>query len=64
LDTYAEEITATTPDYGGEDLIFAPSAPEFAGKVIRFGMSDGAVETLIAGERDWAVFAPSCGASE
>lgn len=64
LDTYAGEISTTTPDYGGEELVFAPSAPEFAGKVIRFGMSDGAVETFIAGERDWAVFAPSCGAPE
>lgn len=64
LDTYAGEITVTTPDYGGEELVFAPSAPKFAGKVIRFGMSDGVVETFIAGERDWAVFAPSCGASE
>ncbi|MFF3328362.1 hypothetical protein ACFYWX_02180 [Streptomyces sp. NPDC002888] len=64
LNTYADEITATTPDYGGEELVFAPSAPEFAGRVIRFGISDGAVETFIAGEHDWAVFAPSCGVPE
>ncbi|TQE36849.1 hypothetical protein Sipo8835_09275 [Streptomyces ipomoeae] len=64
LNTYAGEITATTPDYGGEELVFAPSAPEFSGRVIRFEISDSAVETFIAGERDWAVFAPSCGAPE
>ncbi|WP_326827150.1 hypothetical protein [Streptomyces sp. NBC_01751] len=64
LNTYAGEITAVTPDYGGEELVFAPSAPGFAGRVIRFEISDGAVETFIAGERDWAVFAPSCGGPE
>ncbi|MGW0793002.1 hypothetical protein ACWD04_33610 [Streptomyces sp. NPDC002911] len=64
LDTYRGEITSTTPDYGGEELIFAPAAPRFAGKVIRFQMSDGVVETFIAGERDWARFAPYCGGPE
>lgn len=64
LNTYADEITATTPDHGGEELVFAPSAAEFAGRVIRFEISEGAVETFIAGEPDWAVFAPSCGVPE
>ncbi|MET8080869.1 hypothetical protein [Streptomyces sp. NPDC005303] len=65
IDTYAGQITVVTPDYGGEELVFAPSAPEFAGKVIRFGISDGVVETFIAGERDWATFStPSCGVPE
>jgi hypothetical protein len=63
LNTYAGEIATVTPDYGGEELVFAPSGPEFSGKVIRFGMRDGIVETFIAGDRDWAVFAPSCGAA-
>ncbi|MFE9967509.1 cutinase family protein [Streptomyces sp. NPDC005525] len=61
LGTYAGEVTATTPDYGGEELVFAPVAPKFAGKVIVFSMSNGAVESFIAGERDWATFGPSCG---
>ncbi|MER5223818.1 hypothetical protein [Streptomyces flaveus] len=64
LNTYPGEITSTTPDYGGEELIFAPAAPEFAGKEIRFRMSDGVVETFIAGESDWAAFSPSCGVPE
>ncbi|MEU6868121.1 hypothetical protein ABZ924_33660 [Streptomyces sp. NPDC046876] len=64
LDTYAGEITATTPDYGGEELVFEPAAPEFKGKVIMFSMNNDAVEAFIAGERDWARFAPSCGVPE
>jgi hypothetical protein len=64
LNTYPGEVSSTTPDYGGEELIFTPEAPEFAGKVIRFEMSEGIVETFIAGERDWATFAPSCEAPE
>lgn len=64
LRTYAGEITATTPDYGGEELVFAPAAPKFAGRVIRFSMSDGVVESFIAGEREWAKIAPSCGGPE
>ncbi|GAA2656911.1 hypothetical protein [Streptomyces vastus] len=64
LNTYPGEITSTIPEYGGEELIFAPAAPEFAGKVIRFGMNNGVVDTFIAGESDWAVFAPSCGGPE
>ncbi|MFB6576879.1 hypothetical protein ACFCYC_05460 [Streptomyces sp. NPDC056402] len=64
LRTYGGEIAATTPDYGGEELVFAPVAPKFAGRVIRFSMSNGVVESFIAGEREWARIAPSCGGPE
>ncbi|MBB3075556.1 cutinase family protein [Streptomyces violarus] len=61
IETYAEEIEATTSVHGGEELVFAPAAPKFAGKVIVFGMVDGAVGLFIAGERDWATLTGPCG---
>lgn len=64
FDTYAGEITTTTTVDDNEELIFAPAAPKFAGKIIAFSMSNGTVESFMAGERDWATFGPSCGAPE
>ncbi|WP_405893117.1 cutinase family protein [Streptomyces sp. NBC_00104] len=61
METYAAEIEATTSVHGNEELVFAPAAPEFAGKVIAFGMVDGTVGLFIAGERDWATLTGPCG---
>ncbi len=61
LETYAGETT-TTADYGGENIIFAPVAPKFGGRIIMFDIIDGAVASFIAGERDFAT--GSCGASD
>ncbi|MFD0149533.1 cutinase family protein [Streptomyces sp. NPDC055721] len=59
--TYAGEIEATTSVHGNEELVFAPTAPKFAGRIIAFGMVDGAVGLFIAGERDWATLTGPCG---
>ncbi|WP_159062887.1 hypothetical protein [Streptomyces scabiei] len=61
LNTYAGEITANT-DYGNEKLVFAPTAPKFAGRVIVFDIFDGAVSSFIAGEPDYTT--GSCGAAD
>lgn len=61
MNTYAGEIEATTSVHGNEELVFAPTAPEFAGRVIVFGIVDGAVGLFIAGERDWATLSGPCG---
>lgn len=56
--TYAEEVSSTPVEGGLEELVFAPAAPEFAGKVIKFNMRNGKVEQFVSGQRDWATFAP------
>ncbi|MFD3809251.1 cutinase family protein [Streptomyces sp. NPDC058619] len=56
--TYAGEISSTFVDDGLEELVFAPTAPQFSGKVIVFSMRDGKVEQFVAGQRDWANLAP------
>jgi hypothetical protein len=56
--TYSGEVSNTPVDSGLEELVFAPTAPEFTGKVIMFNMRDGKVEQFVAGQRDWATFVP------
>ncbi|MEU9059749.1 hypothetical protein AB0D13_13010 [Streptomyces sp. NPDC048430] len=56
--TYAGEISSTFVGDGLEELVFAPTAPQFSGKVIVFSMRDGKVEQFVAGQRDWANLAP------
>ena len=56
--TYAREVSSTPLEGGLEELVFAPTARDFAGKAIRFNMRNGKVEQIVAGQREWATFAP------
>ncbi|MFF3359156.1 cutinase family protein [Streptomyces sp. NPDC002917] len=58
MHTYAGEISSTFAENGLEELVFTPTSPKFSGKVIVFNMRDGMVEQFVAGQRDWATFAP------
>jgi hypothetical protein len=57
LQTYTPQISE---DNGGAELVFAPRARAFKGKIIKFGMVNGKVEFFIAGQRKWAELLP-CG---
>ncbi|MET8676089.1 hypothetical protein ABZW18_00395 [Streptomyces sp. NPDC004647] len=64
LRVYAGQISSHPIDSshpeGGEELVFAPKAPEFKNKIIKFHTTDGKVETFIAGDRNFAELLP-CG---
>ncbi|MFH9229011.1 esterase/lipase family protein [Streptomyces lydicus] len=61
LKTYSSEVTASPGVQGDEELVFAPTRAQFAGKVIVFGVDHGSVALFIAGEREWATLAGPCG---
>ncbi|WP_326623930.1 MULTISPECIES: esterase/lipase family protein [unclassified Streptomyces] len=61
LTTYSSEVTTSPGVRGDEELVFAPRAPRFEGKVIVFGLQNGDVSIFIAGEREWATLASPCG---
>ncbi|MGW7196556.1 hypothetical protein [Streptomyces chryseus] len=60
LQTYAPEISTTSGANSTEELVFAPTAPQFEGKVIAFAARNGKVEAFIAGLRQWATFPLPC----
>ena len=58
LTTYAGQVGQVSPDNGLDELAFAPTAPEFAGKVIVFDVTGGHVNAFTAGLREWAYLSP------
>ncbi|MEU5048196.1 alpha/beta fold hydrolase [Streptomyces sp. NPDC021096] len=60
LRTYAGEVGSRHLDDTREEITFAPTAPEFKGKVIKFHTVDGKVDTFIAGKQEFAELLP-CG---
>ncbi|MFF7780467.1 cutinase family protein [Streptomyces tanashiensis] len=55
MTTYEPDLTVSPVGSGIEELVFAPRGSQFQGRVITFLMNDqGAVDSFIAGERDFA----------
>ncbi|MFJ1705133.1 esterase/lipase family protein [Kitasatospora sp. NPDC088346] len=56
--TYAGEVGPAHVDNSLDELVFAPSAARFAGKVIVFDVTGGQVNGFSAGLREWAYLGP------